>query len=137
MRGVVMAAAGGLLPALIVAPTASGVPAGAGETAASGRRSSRSTHRGRDVQVVRTAGTFVRELVVAPGTRGNGSTWDVDLSRDATQQHLYAADGRGRSPGQFPWVPHVAVDSIGSLDTAEVDSGKRAQKFVLRPRGLS
>jgi hypothetical protein len=107
------------------------------------------------IQVFRKDGTFVRELVVAPQTRGNGSTWDVDLSPDAAQQHLYAADGennrvwmllresgrvlgafgrRGRSAGQFHWVHNIAVDSVGNVYTTEVDSGKRAQKFVLRSR---
>jgi DNA-binding beta-propeller fold protein YncE len=107
------------------------------------------------IQVFRKDGTFVRELVVAPQTRGNGSTWDVDLSRDAAQQHLYTADGennrvwmllresgrvlgafgrRGRSAGQFHWVHNIAVDSAGNVYTTEVDSGKRAQKFVLRSR---
>jgi DNA-binding beta-propeller fold protein YncE len=107
------------------------------------------------IQVFRKDGTFVRELVVAPQTRGNGSTWDVDLSPDAPQQHLYAADGEnnrvwmllresgrvldafgrsGRSAGQFHWVHNMAVDSAGNIYTTEVDSGKRAQKFMLRSR---
>ena len=107
------------------------------------------------IQVFRKDGTFVRELVVAPQTRGNGSTWDVDLSPDAAQRHLYAADGEnnqvwlllresgrvlgsfgrsGRSAGQFHWVHNMAVDSAGNIYTTEVDSGKRAQKFVPRSR---
>jgi NHL repeat len=107
------------------------------------------------IQVFRKDGTFVRELVVAPETRGNGSTWDVDLSSDAGQTHLYTADGennqvwllrresgrvvgafgrRGRSAGQFHWVHNMAVDSAGNIYTTEVDSGKRAQKFVLTSR---
>ena len=45
------------------------------------------------IQVFRKDSTFVREFVVAPETRGNGSTWDVDLSADGPQTHLYAADG--------------------------------------------
>jgi hypothetical protein len=35
----------------------------------------------------------------------------------------------GRSAGQFHWVHNLAVDSKGSIYTAEVDTGKRAQKF--------
>jgi hypothetical protein len=91
----------------------------------------------------------------APDTRGNGSTWDVDLSVDAGQTHLYAADGennqvwmllresgrllgafgrRGRAAGQFHWVHNLAVDSAGNIYTTEVDSGKRVQKFVLATR---
>ena len=107
------------------------------------------------IQVFRKDGTFVREFIVAPETRGNGSTWDLDLSTDSAQTHLYTADGEnnqvwlllresgqtlgsfgrnGRSAGQFHWVHNMAVDSVGNIYTTEVDSGKRAQKFVLKSR---
>jgi DNA-binding beta-propeller fold protein YncE len=103
------------------------------------------------VQVFRKDGTFVKELRVAPGTRGNGSVWDVDFSHDAPQLHLYAADGTnntvwvllrdsgrvvthfghgGRLAGEFHWVHNIAVDSKGNIYTTEVDDAKRAQKFV-------
>ena len=105
------------------------------------------------IQVFGRDGTFVREIAVASETRGAGSTWDVDLSVDASQTHLYTADGEnnvvwlllrhsgeivgtfgrnGRSAGQFHWVHNLAVDSKGNVYTTEVDTGKRAQKFVLR-----
>ncbi|HZA49476.1 MAG TPA: hypothetical protein VE549_01980 [Myxococcaceae bacterium] len=95
--------------------------------------------------------TYVGDYVVAPNTLGNGSTWDVDLSVDRDQTFLYNADGEnnhiwillrsngrpasilgrnGRSAGQFHWVHNLAVDSRGNIYTAEVDTGKRAQKFV-------
>jgi hypothetical protein len=32
--------------------------------------------------------------------------------------------------GQFHWVHHIAIDSSGNLFTAEVDTGKRLQRFV-------
>jgi DNA-binding beta-propeller fold protein YncE len=107
------------------------------------------------IQVFRKDGTFVREFVVAAETRGNGSTWDLDLSQDAPQTHLYTADGEnnqvwmllresgrilgsfgrnGRAAGQFHWVHNMAVDSAGNIYTTEVDTGKRAQKFVLKSR---
>ena len=35
----------------------------------------------------------------------------------------------GRLAGQFHWVHNLAVDSRGNMYTAEVDTGKRAQKF--------
>ena len=38
----------------------------------------------------------------------------------------------GRSAGQFHWVHNMASDSHGNLYTAEVDTGKRVQRFVLR-----
>jgi NHL repeat-containing protein len=107
------------------------------------------------IQVFRKDGTFVKEFVVARDTRGNGSTWDVDLSPDPAQTFLYDADGEnnyvwmllresgdvlgtfgrnGRSAGQFHWIHNLAVDSKGNVYTTEVDTGKRAQKFVFRAR---
>ncbi len=107
------------------------------------------------MQVFRTDGTFVKEFAVAPETRGNGSLWDADLSPDAAQTFLHAADGEnnvvwtllrdtgrtlgsfgrgGRSAGQFHWVHNLAVDSKGNVYTTEVDSGKRAQKFIDKGR---
>jgi len=38
----------------------------------------------------------------------------------------------GRNAGQFYWVQALAVDSQGSIYTAEVSEGKRIQKFVKR-----
>ena len=35
----------------------------------------------------------------------------------------------GRNAGQFHWVHNLATDSQGNIYTAEVDTGKRAQKF--------
>ena len=81
---------------------------------------------------------------------GPGSTWDVDVSPDKRQKFLYNADGsnqyiwtllrstgqildrfgrNGRMAGQFHWVHNLAVDSKGNMYTAEVDTGKRVQKF--------
>lgn len=103
------------------------------------------------IQVFQKNGTFVREFFVEPDTLGNGSTWDVDVSPDKGQRHLYNADGEnnvvwildrmagtivdtfgrnGRYAGQFHWVHNLAVDSHGNIYTAEVDTGKRTQKFV-------
>ena len=107
------------------------------------------------IQVFRKDGTFVKEFVIAPDTRGGGSAWDVDLSPDSAQTYLYDADGqnnhvwmllresgsilgsfgrRGRSAGQFHMVHNLAVDSKGNVYTTEVDTGKRAQRFVYRGR---
>jgi DNA-binding beta-propeller fold protein YncE len=112
--------------------------------------------RNNRVQVFRKDGTFVKELVVAPGTRDSGSVWDVDFSHDVPQIHLYAADGTnntvwallresgrvlsrfGRSghlAGEFHWVHNMAVDSKGNIYTTEVDNAKRAQKFIYRGTG--
>jgi DNA-binding beta-propeller fold protein YncE len=105
------------------------------------------------IQVFRKDGTFVRELVIAPQTRGGGSVWDIALSPDAEQTYLYVADGGnervwivdrktlailtsfgggGRQPGQFFGVHSIATDSRGNLYTTETFEGKRVQKFVHR-----
>lgn len=93
---------------------------------------------------------FITEMFVAPETLGSGSTWDLDTSSDKNQTCLYNPDGTnqkvwiiereglsvlgtfgqsGRSAGQFHWVHNLATDSRGNIYTAEVDTGKRAQKF--------
>jgi DNA-binding beta-propeller fold protein YncE len=103
------------------------------------------------VQVFRKDGTYVQQFSVAPDTAGNGSVWDIVLSRDAGQRWLFLADGRnnqvltldrasgqpqatlgrpGRYAGEFHWVHDLAIDSVGNLYAGEVDTGKRAQKFV-------
>lgn len=108
--------------------------------------------RGSDrIQVFRPDGTFVEEVVVAPETLAQGSTWDIDFSNDEDQQYLYLADGQnfkiyildreslevltsfgggGRQPGQF-YAPHsLASDSNNNIFTTETYEGKRVQKFV-------
>ena len=105
------------------------------------------------VQVFEKDGTFVKEFEIEPDTLGNGSTWDVDVSPERRQKFLYNADGEnnyvwilrrsqdkilstfgrnGRMAGQFHWVHNLVVDSNGNIYTAEVDTGKRVQKFKLR-----
>ena len=105
------------------------------------------------IQVFRKDGTFVKELPVEPATAGNGSVWDLALSRDPDQRFLILADGRnnevltlardtgavvstlgrpGRYAGQFHWVHDLAVDSRGAVYAGEVDNGKRVQRFVPR-----
>ena len=106
------------------------------------------------VQVFRKDGSYVKEFSVEPNTSGNGSVWDIVLSRDAAQRYLILADGRnnqvvtlrretgervgtlgrpGRYAGEFHWVHDLAIDSAGNLYAGEVDTGKRAQKFVAQP----
>ncbi len=104
------------------------------------------------IQVFQKDGTYVDEMIVEGNTLGNGSTWDLELSPDPMQQDLYNADGanqrihiidrealeveswfgrRGRYSGQFHWVHNLVVDSMGNFYTAEVNQGRRAQKFVV------
>ena len=100
-------------------------------------------------QVFSKNGQFVKEAFLEPDSLGNGSMWDIDLSPN--QKKLYDADGEnqrvwifdretdnviasfgqgGRNAGYFHWVHNLAVDSKGNIYTAEVDTGKRAQKFT-------
>jgi DNA-binding beta-propeller fold protein YncE len=102
------------------------------------------------IQVFRQDGAFVKEFRVEPQTLANGSVWDLVLSVDPQQQFIFIADGangqihtlaredgklltqwgrQGRQPGQFKWVHNIAIDSKGTLYTAEVGFGRRVQKF--------
>lgn len=108
--------------------------------------------RGADrVQVFRTDGTFVREVIYNPATLAQGSTWDIAFSPDEDQEFIYLADGQnfkvsvidresmevlytfgdgGRQPGLF-YAPHsIATDSQGNIFTTETYEGKRVQKFI-------
>jgi hypothetical protein len=96
---------------------------------------------------------FLGEIFLDRETLGPGAAWDIDTSPDWQQRYLYNADGtnnyiatlvrrtgeiigkfgrNGRNAGQFHWVHNLATDSRGNIYTAEVDTGKRVQKFVLR-----
>ena len=106
---------------------------------------------GNRVHVFDKDGSFVAEGVFSPPTLGQGAAWDIEFSRDPEQQWMYIADGAnkkiwileretlevsgsfghgGRQAGQFEWVHNVTADSFGNLYTAEVNTGKRVQKFV-------
>ncbi len=105
------------------------------------------------IQVFRKDGTYVREFVIEKKTRANGSVWDLEFFPNADQSFLLNADGAnnevriveretgkvvgafgrsGRNAGEFHWVHNLAIDSKGNIFTTEVDTGKRAQKFLLQ-----
>jgi NHL repeat len=102
------------------------------------------------IQVFTTEGKFMTEFQVEPNTLQNGSVWDLVLSEDKAQRYIYVADGAnmqiyaldrktgkklsafgrpGRMAGEFKWVHNMAIDSRGNIYTAEVGTGRRAQKF--------
>ena len=102
------------------------------------------------IQVFKTDGTYLRQHVVKPNTRGDGSVWEIALSRDPQQKFLYIADGAnmnvhvydrasmkelywfgggGRQPGQFYAVHSIATNSKGDIFTTETYRGQRVQKF--------
>ena len=108
------------------------------------------------IQVFKKDGTFVNEVIIAPKTLGDGSTWDIAFSKDPQQRYMYVADGKnervyvmeraslkilttfgdgGRQPGQFYAVHSIATDSKGNIYTTETYEGKRLQKFVYKGVG--
>ena len=108
------------------------------------------------IQVFRKDGSFVKEKIIAPLTRGDGSVWDIAFSRDPEQKYIFLADGKnehvyvmdrqsleiitqfgdgGRQAGQFFAVHSIAADSKGNLFTTETYEGKRVQKFVYKGMG--
>jgi hypothetical protein len=105
------------------------------------------------IQVFRKDGTFVKEMFVEKNTLANGSVWDLEIWPDAGETFLINADGannevrtlsretgetvgrfgrNGRMAGDFHWVHNLALDSKGNIFTTEVDTGKRAQKFLFK-----
>jgi hypothetical protein len=105
------------------------------------------------IQVFRKDGEFVKEKIIKPMTRGDGSVWDIAFSRDPAKRYIYLADGKneriyvmdrqsleiltqfgdgGRQPGEFFAVHSIATDSKGNIYTTETYEGKRIQKFVYK-----
>jgi DNA-binding beta-propeller fold protein YncE len=103
------------------------------------------------IQVFERDGRFVRESVLAPWTLANGSVWDLAITPYDDGRWLFVADGQnmkvwilerenfavagsfgrgGRQAGQFDWLHNIALDSAGNLYTAEVNNGRRIQKFA-------
>jgi DNA-binding beta-propeller fold protein YncE len=108
------------------------------------------------IQVFRPDGTFVKEKMYYPRTRGDGAIWDLAFSRDPQQKYMYASDGTnekvhildretlevltsfgdgGRQPGQFYAVHSIATDSKGNLYTTETYRGQRVQRFIYKGLG--
>jgi hypothetical protein len=109
------------------------------------------------IQVFKKDGTFVKQWFFEKNTLGAGAVWDIAIWLDPKQTWLLSADGEnneirvlkrddgtvvgsfgrcGRNAGQFHWIHAMAVDSTGNVYTAEVDNGKRIQKFKLTSDAL-
>jgi len=98
---------------------------------------------------------FVTEQAISANTETMpampGTSVSLNFSKDKAQSCLYVGDnsnmtiyvlnrsnlqelgrlGRsGRDAGQFHWLHQVSLDSKGNIYTAEVDTGKRIQKFI-------
>ncbi len=105
------------------------------------------------IQVFHKNGEFVKEKIIKPLTKGDGSVWDIAFSKDAAQKYIFLADGKnervyvmdrqsleiltqfgdgGRQPGMWFAVHSIATDSKGNIYTAETYEGKRIQKFAYK-----
>ena len=105
------------------------------------------------VQIFKYDGTFVKQFVLEPQTRGDGSAFEIAFSPDLAQKFMYIADGSnmkihvfdrlslrelygfgdgGRQPGQFYAVHNIVTDSKGDIFTTETYHGRRVQKFVYK-----
>ena len=61
---------------------------------------------------------------------GDNSNMTIYILNRANLQELGRLGRNGRNAGQFHWLHQVSLDSHGDIYTAEVDTGKRIQKFV-------
>jgi hypothetical protein len=93
--------------------------------------------------------SFVRDIVISPGSGATGTATDIALSPDGrfvyvadmvnsriwildrkTHQPLAAIGRIGRQAGQFTWLHSIDGDSDGNLYATEVYTGRRIQKLV-------
>ena len=105
------------------------------------------------MQVFKFDGTFVKQYIMEPNTKGDGSVWEIAFSKDPAQKFMYIADGSnekihvydrqsmqelysfgggGRIPGQFYAVHSIVTDSKGNIFTTETYRGQRVQKFIYK-----
>ena len=61
---------------------------------------------------------------------GDNTNQTIYILNRSTLQELGRLGHAGRMTGDFHWLHQISLDSEGNLYTAEVDTGKRIQKFV-------
>jgi DNA-binding beta-propeller fold protein YncE len=61
---------------------------------------------------------------------GDNTNQTIYILNRSNLQQLGRLGHAGRMTGDFHWLHQVSVDSKGNIYTAEVDTGKRVQKFV-------
>ena len=107
----------------------------------------------RRLQLFTLDGKFLREVKLTPDPRVAPVPAGFAFSPDPKQQFLYVVDSgpmrvvifdratmtqigsvgmRGKGPGEFDIVHHMAADSKGNLYTAEIVTNRRAQRFVMQ-----
>ena len=112
-----------------------------------------SDRRGNRIQVFRQNGEYLMEKFVRPETRGSGSGFSLQVSRDADQSILYLMDGTnqrvwmlrrtdleildrfgkpGRQSGEFIRAHMIAIDSQNRMYTGEAGNGRRIQRWILK-----
>ena len=105
------------------------------------------------LQVFKFDGTFVKQYPMEVNTKGDGSVWEVALSKDPAEKFMYISDGAnekihvfdrasvkeiysfgggGRLAGEFYAVHSITTDSKGNIYTTETYRGQRVQKFVYK-----
>lgn len=105
----------------------------------------------RRIQLFTPEGKYITEMFLNRAGPSSGSVSGLAFSPDPAQKYLYLSDYgnshiavvdrksltvlyqfgvRGKEPGNFQGVHHIAADSKGNLYTAEVAPGARAQKFM-------
>ena len=105
------------------------------------------------VQMFKYDGTYVKQFVVEPNSKGDGAPFDIAFSPDPQQKFMYIADGTnmkihvydrqslkelytfgdgGRQPGEFYAVHNIVTDAKGDIFTTETYHGQRVQKFVFK-----
>jgi hypothetical protein len=107
----------------------------------------------RRLQLFTPQGKYLTEMFLNRAGPAPGSVSGLAFSPDKAQRYLYLSDYgnshiavvdrksltvlyqfavRGKEPGNFQGVHHIAVDSKGNLYTAEVAPGARAQRFIFK-----
>src|SRR5439155_21481466 len=107
------------------------------------------------IQIFNLEGKFQKEVFVMPDSLGDGSTWDIEFSKDAAQKYLYVSDGRNQkihiydrnsmveltnfgSGGHYPAkcysLHSIAVHSKGKLYTTETQKTSCVQN--IRCKGM-
>jgi hypothetical protein len=67
---------------------------------------------------------------------GDGENNEIRIIKREDGSVVGSFGHSGRNAGQFHWVHAMAIDAKGNVYTAEVDTGKRIQKFKLTSDAL-